>query len=75
MIMVNRKTLVMDEKWMVRIDAAVQGKLEPLSQTVTARIRELAERYAEPLLEIVDEVASLSIRVDEHLKQMGATWK
>ena len=42
---------------------------------LTGRIRELAERYAMPLPQLVDEVATLAARVDEHLKRMGASWK
>jgi type I restriction enzyme M protein len=46
-----------------------------VSQTLTGRIRELAERYESPLPQIVDEVAALSAKVDEHMKKMGFTWK
>jgi type I restriction enzyme M protein len=42
------KMLVVDDKWMARLSAAVQGELDRVSQTLTGRIRELAERYAEP---------------------------
>jgi len=35
------------------------------------RIRQLAERYASPLPQIVDEVAALAEKVDGHLKRMG----
>ena len=34
-----------------------------------------AERYATPLPQLLDEVATLAARVDEHLKKMGAVWK
>ncbi len=69
------KTLVVDEKWMARLSAAVQGELDRVSQTLTGRIRELAERYAAPLPRLTDEVEMLSARVDEHLKKMGAVWR
>jgi len=69
------KTLVVDDKWMTRLSAAVQGELERISQTLTGRIRELAERYAAPLPQLTDEVATLAARVEEHLKRMGASWK
>jgi type I restriction enzyme M protein len=65
------KTLVVDDKWLTTLAAAVQGELDRVSQTLTGRIRELAERYATPLPELVDEVAQLSARVDEHLRKMG----
>ena len=69
------KTLVVDDKWMARIGVAVQGELERVSQTLTSRIRELAERYATPLPQLTDEVATLAARVEEHLAKMGASWK
>ena len=69
------KTLVVDDKWMARLSAAVQGELDRVSQTLTGRIRELAERYATPLPKLTDEVATLAARVEEHLKMMGASWK
>lgn len=69
------KTLVVDDKWLATIAAAVQGELDRVSQTLTSRIRQLAERYATPLPQLTDEVATLANRVDEHLKTMGAVWK
>ncbi|MDP2318223.1 MAG: N-6 DNA methylase [Acidobacteriota bacterium] len=66
------KTLVVDDKWMSRLSADVQGELERVSQTLTGRIRELAERYASPLPQLADEVATLAARVEKHLKRMGA---
>jgi type I restriction enzyme M protein len=52
----------------------VQGELDRVSQTLTGRVRELAERYAMPVPKMIDEVAMLAARVDEHLKRMGASW-
>ncbi len=69
------KTLVVDDKWLATLAAAVQGELDRVSQTLTGRIRQLAERYATPLPQLTDEVATLAARVDEHLKKMGAVWK
>ncbi len=68
------KTLVIDDKWMARLSASVQSELDRVSQTLTGRIRELAERYATPLPQLANEVAELSARVEEHLKLMGASW-
>ena len=69
------KTLVVDDKWLTALAAAVQGELDRVSQTLTGRIRQLAERYAAPLPQLTGEVATLAVRVDEHLKKMGAVWK
>jgi len=65
------KALVVDDKWLAALAAAVQGELDRVSQTLTGRIRDLAERYATPLPHLTDEVATLAARVDEHLKKMG----
>ncbi len=65
------QTLVVDEKWLTTLAAAVQSELDRVSQTLTSRIRLLADRYASPLPQIVDEVEALSAKVDEHLKKMG----
>jgi type I restriction enzyme M protein len=68
------KTLVVEDKWLATIATAVQGELDRVSQTLTGRIRQLAERYATPLPKLIDEVDALAERVDAHLKKMGATW-
>jgi type I restriction enzyme M protein len=68
------KTLVVDDKWMIRLEIAVQGELDRVSQTLTGRIRQLAERYATPLPNLEDEVEVLAAKVAEHLKRMGAVW-
>ena len=72
---VEIKTLVVDDKWMARLSGAVQGELDRVSQTLTGRIRELAERYATTLPNLTAEVETLAARVEEHLKKMGASWK
>jgi type I restriction enzyme M protein len=66
------KALVVDDKWLVTLAVAMQGELDRVSQTLTGRIRQLAERYATPLPRLIDEVDVLAARVNEHLKKMGA---
>ncbi len=68
------KTLVVDDKWLATLAAAVQGELDRVSQMLTGRIRQLAERYATPLPKLTEDVKTLAARVDEHLKKMGAQW-
>jgi type I restriction enzyme M protein len=68
------KTLVVDDKWLATLASAVQGELTRVSQTLTGRIRQLAERYATPLPMLTKDLSTLSARVDEHLKKMGAVW-
>ena len=69
------QTLVVDDKWLATLATAVQGELDRVSQTLTSRIRQLADRYATPLPQILEEVATLSACVDSHLMKMGASWK
>jgi type I restriction enzyme M protein len=66
------KTLVVDDKWLATLSTAIQGELDRVSQTLTGRIRQLAERYATPLPQLTDEVAALAAKVDGQLKKMGA---
>lgn len=68
------KTLVVDNKWLAALAAAVQSELDRVSQTLTGRIRQLADRYAAPLPQIADEVETLAARVAKHLAKMGAVW-
>jgi len=65
------KTLVVDDKWLTTLAADVQTELDRVSQALTSRIKQLAERYAEPLPQLAADVAALSARVEAHLKQMG----
>jgi type I restriction enzyme M protein len=65
------KTLVVEDKWLATLAAAVRGELDRVSQTLTGRIRQLAERYAAPLPELTSEVEILAARVGGHLQRMG----
>ena len=68
------KTLVVDDKWMASLSASVESEIDRVSQTLTGRTRQLAERYAISLPELGERVEKFSARVDEHLKAMGAVW-
>lgn len=68
------KTLVVDDKWMARLSAAVQDEIDRVSQTLSHRVWQLAERYATPLPKLERDVKSLAAKVSGHLKAMGAAW-
>ena len=51
--------------------ASVQGELDRVSQALTTRIRELADRYAQPLPVLIEELATLEAKVGGHLAKMG----
>lgn len=69
------KVLVVDDKWLAALAASVQRELDRVSQALTGRIRQLAERYATPLPELADEVEMLSAHVGANLRKMGFAWK
>jgi type I restriction enzyme M protein len=69
------KALVVDDKWLAALDAAIHGEMDRVSQQLTQRVKELAERYETPLPEIVSHVAELEAKVNRHLEAMGFAWK
>lgn len=68
------RTLLVDRKWMDAIQAAVESEVDRLSQQLSGRVKELAERYREPIPHVSGEVATLSARVNRHLEKMGFIW-
>jgi type I restriction enzyme M protein len=68
------KALVVDYKWMAALDAAVHGELDRVSQTLTGRVKELAERYGQTMPELAQQVDDLEARVAGHLAKMGFAW-
>ena len=69
------KTLVVDDKWLAALDAAIHGEMDRLSQQLTQHVKELAERYETPLPRMTSRVAELETKVDRHLERMGFAWK
>jgi len=69
------KTLVVDDKWLAALDAAIHGEMDRVSQQLTQRVKELAERYETPLPQMVSRVAELEAKVNGHLEKMGFTSK
>lgn len=65
------QTLVVDDKWLTTLAADVQTELDRVSQALTGRIKQLAERYAEPLPQLAAQVAALNAKVEAHLLKMG----
>ena len=68
------QTLVVVNKWLAVLASSVQGELDRVSQMLTGRIKQLAERYATPIPQLVVEEETLAARVDAHLKKMGFVW-
>ena len=68
------KALVVDDKWLAALDTAIHGEMDRISQALTQRVKELAERYETPLPKLTETVESLSARVEAHLNRMGFVW-
>ena len=69
------KTIVVEDKWMAKIDSDIHSEMERISQRLTGRIKELAERYATPLPQLSIKVKTLEEKVTQHLSKMGYTIK
>ena len=69
------KTLVVDAKWLAALEAAVHGEMDRVSQRLTTRVKDLAERYATPLPALSARADDLETRVKAHLERMGFSWE
>ncbi|MGA2714872.1 MAG: N-6 DNA methylase [Bryobacteraceae bacterium] len=69
------QTLVVDDKWLAALDVAIHSEMDRISQVLTQRLGLLAERYETPLPQLAAKLAELNYTVDQHLQQMGFSWK
>lgn len=65
------KTLLVEDKWHATLQARIEDEIERITAQLANRIKELDERYADPLPQIIDEVEALSQKVQAHLQAMG----
>jgi type I restriction enzyme M protein len=68
------KILVVEDKWMAYIEHSVKNEMQRISQRLTLRVKELAERYEFSLPSVLNEVKSLEEKVNTHLSKMGYSW-
>ncbi|CAL2101868.1 Type I restriction-modification system, DNA-methyltransferase subunit M [Tenacibaculum sp. 190130A14a] len=66
--------LVVDKKWLANLQATLQTEIDAISQRLTSRIKELAERYEHTLTELDSTTNELESKVSVHLKTMGLVW-
>lgn len=67
----NIKTLLVEDKWHTTLKGRIEDEIERITAQLANRIKELDERYADPLPQIIDEVEALSQKVQAHLQAMG----
>ncbi|MDE0323693.1 MAG: class I SAM-dependent DNA methyltransferase [Candidatus Poribacteria bacterium] len=65
------KTLVVQDKWLASIQLAIEGEIQRVIQALTERVKELEERYAQPLPDLARDVDEFSAKVEKHLRKMG----
>lgn len=70
----NLRSLVIQDKWLASLRADIQSEIDAISQRLTSRVKELAERYSDTLLELDNEVKVLEGKVAGHLEKMGLEW-
>lgn len=68
------KELVITHEWQAHLQQALQQEQERISQNLTQRIKDLAERYATPLSTLETEVQEAAAKVTAHLQKMGWVW-
>lgn len=69
------QTLVVDDKWMTTLSTNIQAEIDEISQRLTGRIRELAERYDSTLEDLGKSVTDYETKVNQHLIKMGVEWQ
>jgi type I restriction enzyme M protein len=69
------KSLVVDDKWLATIDADIHSEMDRISQTLTQRVKELAERYDNPLPALTEQAVAMESKVRSHLERMGFAWQ
>ena len=69
------RALVVDDKWMTTLEEAVRNEISRISQGLTGRVKELAERYESSLPMINNLVKSYETRVSSDLEKMGFIWR
>lgn len=68
------RTLVVDDKWLTNIKTSIQNEIDAISQRLTGRVKQLAERYENTLIELDKESKTLEDKVSAHLEKMGLIW-
>ncbi|MCS5690439.1 N-6 DNA methylase [Cyanobium sp. FGCU-6] len=68
------RELVVQGKWLDSLEQSVSAEVERVSQALTSRLKQLGERYGEPLPAISTRVEELEARVASHLERMGFAW-
>ena len=58
--------MVVEDKWLARLDRDVHSEMDRISQVLAGRVRELAERYETPLPRMNERVSELEYLGEPH---------
>ena len=65
---------MVEDKWLASLQAAIQTEIYAISQRLTGRIKELADRYENTMGELDSQTHTLEEKVAAHLENMGLVW-
>jgi type I restriction enzyme M protein len=68
------RELVVEDKWLTSIKGDIQTEIDAISQRLTTRIKELADRYENKMTELERSLSEVEGRVSGHLEKMGLVW-
>ena len=69
------ETIVVQDKWFGSIRASIEDEVQRLTQQLTGRVKELEERYAQPLPQLDGVVEEFSAKINRHMRNMRIEWK
>ena len=61
----------MQDKWLTDLETSIAAEVEARTESLTARVRVLTERYGRTLSDLVEDVTALDGKVAGHLAAMG----
>ena len=65
------RALVVQDKWQADLETSIAAEVEARTESLTARVRILTERYGRTLPDLVDDLEVLEAKMMGHLKAMG----
>ena len=68
------KALLVDDKWMAKIEADIHGEMDRINQALAQRVRTLTEQYETRMPDLAKHVAAFETKVNQYLKEMGFSW-
>lgn len=68
------RQLVVENKWLDTLAERLDSEMQQISQNLTTRVNELAERYEQTLSAIDADIVDLEEKVKSHLLKMGFVW-